>query len=85
MCLVTLNMTDVVCRKPNCESIALIAVPSEILYKSGIVTPEEKARQTIDRLLGLCDWAVQDKTHLNLAAATGIAVREVATKKGEAD
>jgi type I restriction enzyme R subunit len=49
------------------------------------MTPEEKARETIDRLLGQCGWKVQSRNEVNLSAARGVAVREVATKKGEAD
>jgi type I site-specific restriction endonuclease len=36
------------------------------------MTPEEKARQNIDRQLDACGWKVQDKQHVNLSAATGI-------------
>lgn len=49
------------------------------------MTPEEKARKTIDELLGNCGWGIQDKSQVNLAAARGVAVREVTTKDGEAD
>lgn len=37
-------------------------------------TPEELARQEIDRLLGLAGWAVQDVAVANLDAARGVAV-----------
>ncbi|MGD0652684.1 MAG: hypothetical protein ABSA97_16350 [Verrucomicrobiia bacterium] len=49
------------------------------------MTPEEKAREKIDAQLDACGWKVQDKEQVNLQAARGVAVREVATKKGEAD
>jgi type I restriction enzyme R subunit len=49
------------------------------------MTPEEKARQKIDEVLNQCGWTVQDKAGLNLSASRGVAVREVATQKGEAD
>ena len=49
------------------------------------MTPEEKAREEIDAQLDACGWKVQDKEEVNLQAARGVAVREVATKKGEAD
>ena len=49
------------------------------------MTPEEKARQKIDALLDQCGWKVQSRNEVNLSAARGVAVREVATKSGEAD
>ena len=51
------------------------------------MTPEEKARQNIDKQLDACGWKVQDKEHVNLSAATGVAVREFALAQGcgEAD
>jgi len=48
-------------------------------------TPEELARQSIDRQLAAAGWDVQDYEDLNLAAARGIAVREFPLKTGEAD
>lgn len=49
------------------------------------MTPEEQARQTIDRLLIEAGWVIQDFKHLNLAAARGIALREVPLKSGTCD
>lgn len=40
------------------------------------MTPEELARQTIDVQLAAAGWQVQDYRQMNIAAATGIAVRE---------
>lgn len=40
------------------------------------MTPEEKARQEIDRLLVVAGWVVQDYDQLNLGATSGVAVRE---------
>ncbi len=48
-------------------------------------TPEERARQTIDRSLADAGWTVQSRDALNLGAAPGIAVREVALSTGYAD
>jgi type I restriction enzyme R subunit len=48
-------------------------------------TPEELARQEIDRQLAECGWAVQDKRAANLSAALGVAVREVPTATGPCD
>lgn len=44
------------------------------------MTPEEKARQNIDRLLKAAGWKVQDYKELNLGAGLGVAVREVPLK-----
>jgi type I restriction enzyme R subunit len=49
------------------------------------MTPEQKAREAIDGLLGKCGWLVQDRAQVNLSAALGVAVREAALKTGEAD
>ena len=46
------------------------------------MTPEEKARENIDRLLELAGWAVQDTGSLNLYASRGVAVREFPLKAG---
>jgi len=48
-------------------------------------TPEQRARQTIDALLGRCGWVVQDKGDVNLSAARGVAVSELSFKTGEPD
>jgi type I restriction enzyme R subunit len=48
-------------------------------------TPEERARQTIDRMLQEAGWAVQDYKQMNLGAAKGVAVREFHLKSGYAD
>jgi len=48
-------------------------------------TPEQRARQTIDALLGRCGWAVQDKGAVNLSAARGVAVSELSFQTGEPD
>jgi type I restriction enzyme R subunit len=49
------------------------------------MTPEEKARQNIDRLLEAAGWKVQDMSELNLGASLGVAVREFPLKSGTAD
>jgi type I restriction enzyme R subunit len=48
-------------------------------------TPEARARQRIDALLQQAGWAVQDRSSVNLAAAEGVAVRELPSGGGEAD
>lgn len=49
------------------------------------MTPEEKARQIIDELLGKCGWVVQDKKQANLAAGLGVAIREVSLQSGHGE
>jgi len=44
---------------------------------------EALARVLIDRQLNCAGWSVQDKKPLNLFAAQGVAVREVAMKAGD--
>jgi type I restriction enzyme R subunit len=49
------------------------------------MTPEELARQDIDRQLAQCGWTVQSRNEMNISAATGVAVREFVMTTGEAD
>jgi type I restriction enzyme R subunit len=48
-------------------------------------TPEQQARDRIDKMLGQAGWAVQDKNAINFNAGPGIAVREYQTDRGPAD
>ena len=47
--------------------------------------PEQLARDRIDRMLQAAGWQVQPKQKINLAATTGVAVREYQTDIGPAD
>src|SRR5438874_1572996 len=49
------------------------------------MTPEEKAREQIDRQLRACGWLIQDRSEINVHACRGVAIREGALKTGEAD
>ncbi len=49
------------------------------------MTPEQKARQKIDRQLEQCGWLVQDYRSIDLSAGPGVAVREFPLKTGFAD
>ena len=49
------------------------------------MTPEQKARQEIDRQLVQCGWQVQDYRQMNISANRGVAVREFPLSTGEAD
>jgi type I restriction enzyme R subunit len=48
-------------------------------------SPEQIARDNIDRQLAAGGWIIQDKKQMNLAAAAGVAVREYSTEVGPAD
>ncbi|MCX5856096.1 MAG: DEAD/DEAH box helicase family protein, partial [Deltaproteobacteria bacterium] len=48
-------------------------------------TPEELARDNIDRQLTACGWIVQHKKQIDLGAGIGVAVREYQTEVGPAD
>ncbi|MGD2148109.1 MAG: type I restriction-modification enzyme R subunit C-terminal domain-containing protein [Anaerolineae bacterium] len=48
-------------------------------------TPEERARQTIDRLLNEAGWSVQPRERINLGASLGVAVTEFPLQTGFAD
>ena len=48
-------------------------------------TPEQEARRDIDAQLEACGWVVQNHQHAAVAAAQGVAVREVSVGKGRAD
>jgi hypothetical protein len=48
-------------------------------------TPEERARQNIDRILAMGGWDVRDMEVLDLSAARGVAIREFPLKIGFAD
>lgn len=49
------------------------------------MTPEEKARQTIDEKLLQSGWAIQNMNELNLSSTLGVAVREFPTSTGPVD
>jgi type I restriction enzyme R subunit len=48
-------------------------------------TPEEEAREEIDRLLEAAGWSIQDYRAINLGSSLGVAVREFPLKTGAAD
>jgi len=48
-------------------------------------TPEQIARDNIDRQLRDCGWIIQNKKQVNLTASLGVAVREYQTDIGPAD
>lgn len=50
-----------------------------------MLTPEQQARQNIDKQLSQAGWFVQDLKDFNPSASLGIAVREYPTESGSAD
>src|SRR3954452_19073589 len=52
---------------------------------SGGLTPEQKARVEIDKLLVAAGWLVQDFGDMDLTAARGVAIREFPLEGGFAD
>ena len=48
-------------------------------------TPEQKARDNIDAMLGQAGWLVQDKNKIDFNARFGIAIREYQTDVGPSD
>ena len=49
------------------------------------MTPEQKAREIIDKKLEQSGWIVQDAQKINLFAGLGVAVREFPTSTGPVD
>jgi len=45
-------------------------------------TPEDKARENIDRLLTQAGWAVRDQSDVNILAYRGVAIRNFTLKPG---
>jgi type I restriction enzyme, R subunit len=43
-------------------------------------SPEEIARENIDKLLTECGWIIQNRRTINLSAALGVAIREALLK-----
>ncbi|HEV2295272.1 MAG TPA: DEAD/DEAH box helicase family protein [Tepidisphaeraceae bacterium] len=49
------------------------------------MTPEQKARRQIDRLLDQCGWVLQNHRDMNISAGSGVAIREFPLASGFAD
>jgi hypothetical protein len=51
------------------------------------ITPEDRARENIDKFLAAAGWIVQNKKAVDLSAGRGVAVREFPMESGygEAD
>src|SRR5512140_3855683 len=46
-------------------------------------SPEELARQNIDKLLTACGWIIQERSEINFAASRGIAISEGLLEGGD--
>jgi type I site-specific restriction endonuclease len=46
-------------------------------------TPEDKARESIDRLLTQAGWAVRNQSDANILAYRGVAIRNLTLKPGD--
>src|SRR6266699_1615905 len=44
-------------------------------------SPEELAREKIDKLLTDCEWTIQNRSTINFSAARGVAIREALLKE----
>ena len=42
-----------------------------------MATPEELAREKIDKLLSDCGWTIQNRSTINFSAARGVAILEL--------
>ncbi len=49
------------------------------------MSPEDRARQHIDRLLTAAGWTIQDRAQMNLGASQGVTVREYPMSSGPTD
>lgn len=68
--------------------LVLHGIPAEYGYNLLFVmpiTPEDRAREKIDRLLTAAGWIVQDRKNASLAAARGVAVGEFPLKPGHGE
>ncbi len=77
--------------KPTVHWLAICSQRLWLLFlyavnaQSDYLNPEARARIAIDEQLAECGWVVQDYQHAAVAAARGVAVREVPTEAGPAD
>src|SRR5207237_5073381 len=56
------------------------------IFRALMQSPEELAREKIDKLLTECGWIIQNRSAINLSAGRGIAIREALLKnRDEAD
>src|SRR5436189_6388927 len=50
------------------------------IFSPFMSSPEELAREKIDKLLADCGWILQNRSTINLSASRGIAIREALLK-----
>jgi len=51
-----------------------------VIFRAFMPSPEEFAREKIDKLLTECGWKIQNRNTINLSAARGVAIREALLK-----
>lgn len=68
-------------------SCGIISQKDAITFRLGVrlMTPEQKAREVIDKKLEQSGWIVQDMSRPNLYAGLGVALREFPTSTGPVD
>ena len=68
-------------------SCGIISQKDAITFRLGVrlMTPEQKAREVIDKKLEQSGWIVQDMSRPNLYAGLGVAFREFPTSTGPVD
>src|SRR3970040_89479 len=74
-----------ICGQTESRSSAVAVLFPQTRVACLTVTPEQKAREEIDRQLAACGWIVQDPKAMNIMAGLGVAVREFPLKTGFAD
>jgi type I restriction enzyme, R subunit len=52
-------------------------------FRPFMPSPEELAREKIDRLLTDCGWTIQNRSTINFSVARGVAIREALLKGGD--
>jgi type I restriction enzyme, R subunit len=72
-------------RTPRVKAVQRDAFIARAQQAAGEPLTEAEVRERVDEMLRLAGWDVQDPNGVNLFAADGVAVREVATTKGVAD
>src|SRR5207249_4627420 len=50
------------------------------IFRALMPSPEELAREKIDKLLSECGWEIQNRSTINLSASHGVALREALLK-----
>ena|ERR1035438_1206096 len=73
--------------RPDRSSSAAYWHTLVVKSRQTVLTPEEKARESIDGMLVSAGWLIQHRADANIGAGSGVAIREFALGHGfgEAD